>query len=269
MRIPRGLHRQAYRPGNLLTWRPGWQGTGMRPIARLPVGLYRQPLTGLPLTGGQGQAVIGGWAQASGSATAPTAFQTLVTITPNEGGLYTIQWTVTLAGTPGAGDANNFRLVQTNPLLFLAESVNAGAAGTYPQAAVTAAIPAGAQLIISAGPGNGTAGAVYTGTIGGQGGASVTVGPQGLGNIWYPAQLSASTTSGQAGNDNSTANVYLGSQGVPVTLLGTLNPGTGVLGLAVPSMSPGQYLITVWTGGNPGDVAAVNVVGTMDALTTM
>ena len=160
MKVPRGLHRQAYRPGNKLAWRPGWRGTGMRPIARLPVHLYRRAVTGLPLTGGQGQAVISG----------------------------------------------------------------AGA-------------------------------------------ATVTVGPQGLGNIWYPAQISVSTTSGLAGNDASTCNVYLGSQGVPVTLLGTLLPGTGVLGLAVPSMSPGQYLIAVWSGGKNGDVAAVNVVGTMDALT--
>lgn len=161
MRVPRGLHRQAWRPGNRFTWAPGWQGTGMRPIRRTAPVLYRRALTGLPLTGGQGQAVISGG-----------------------------------------------------------------------------------------------------------GAATVTVGPQGLGNIWYPAQISASTTSGIAGNDASTCNIYLGSQGVPVTLLGTLLPGTGVLGLAVPSMSPGQYLIAVWSGGNPGDVAAVNVVGTMDALTT-
>lgn len=161
MRVPRGLHRQAYRPGNLLIWRPGWQGTGMRPIRRTAPVLYRTPVTGLPLSGGQGQAVI------------------------------------------SAGGA-----------------------------------------------------------------ATVTVGPQGLGNIWYPAQITVSTTSGLAGNDASTCNVYLGAQGVPITLLGTLLPGTGVLGVAVPSMSPGQYLIAIWSGGKTGDVAAVNVVGTMDALTT-
>ena len=119
MRVPRGLHRQAARPGNKLTWRPGWRGTGMQPIRRPGPALYRTPITGLPLTGGQGQ-----------------------------------------------------------------------------------------------------------------------------------------------------CNVYLGAQGVPITLLGTLLPGTGVLGLAVPSMSPGQYLISVWSGGKNGDVAAVNVIGTMDALTT-
>jgi hypothetical protein len=160
VRVPRGLHRQAYRPGNKLAWRPGWRGTGMQPIRRLPVNLYQVPVTGVPLTGGQGQAVV-----SSGGA------------------------------------------------------------------------------------------------------ASVTVGPQGLGNVWYPAQVTVSTTSGV--NDTSTCLVYLGSQGVPVTLLGTVYPGgAGTLGLAVPSMSPGQYLIAIWSGGNPGDVAAVNVIGTMDALTT-
>ncbi len=160
MRVPRELHRQAYRPGNKLTWRPGWHGTGMTPIRRLPVQLYRTPVTGLPLTGGQGQAVI------------------------SAGGI-----------------------------------------------------------------------------------ASVTVGPQGLGNIWYPAQVTVSTTSGI--NDNSTCLVYLGSQGVPVTLLGTIFPGgAGTLGLAIPNMSPGQYLIAQWSGGKTGDVAAINVIGTMDALST-
>lgn len=160
MRVPRDLHRQAWRPGNKLIWRPGWQGTGMQPIRRTSPLLYRTPVTGLPLSGGQGQAVVAG------------------------------------------------------------------------------------------------------------GAATVTVGPQGLGNIWYPAQISVSTTSGLAGNDSSTANVYLGAQGTPITLLGTLLPGTGVLGVAVPSMSPGQYLITIWSGAKNGDVAAVNVIGTMDALTT-
>jgi len=159
VRVPRSLHRQAYRPGNRFAWRPGWRATGMQPVRSLPVSLYTQPITGIPLTGGQGQAVVAG------------------------------------------------------------------------------------------------------------GAASVTVGPQGLGNIWYPAQVTVSTTTGI--NDNSTCLVYLGSQGVPVTLLGTIFPGGGgTLGLAIPSMAPGQYLIVQWSGAHNGDTAAVNVIGTMDALST-
>lgn len=95
----------------------------------------------------------------------------------------------------------------------------------------------------------------------------VSVGPQGLGNVWYPAQCTISTTSGV--NDNSVFSLYLGPAGVPVTLVGQAFPGgSGTLAVAVPSMTPGQYLIGVWTGGNPGDVASINVIGTMDTLTT-
>lgn len=95
----------------------------------------------------------------------------------------------------------------------------------------------------------------------------LSVGPQGIGNIWYPASLTVQTTSGT--NDFSTCNIYLGPAGVGVTLLGTFFPGqagAGTASFALPSLAPGQYLIASWTGGNPGDVATVNVVGTMDSV---
>jgi hypothetical protein len=102
-------------------------------------------------------------------------------------------------------------------------------------------------------------------TISGAGTGTVSVGPQGLGNIWYPAQVAVQTTSGV--NDGSTCQVFLGPAGVPVALLGTIFPGGfGVLAAAVPPIAPGQYLIAVWTGGNPGDTASINVIGTMNAL---
>jgi len=100
------------------------------------------------------------------------------------------------------------------------------------------------------------------------GATAVSVGPQGLGTIWYPAQVVVSTTSSLAGTDNSVCNVYLGSGAVPNTLLGTV-VGGGLLGVAVPPLAPGQTLIAQWTGGNPGDVASINVIGTMDALTVL
>jgi hypothetical protein len=93
----------------------------------------------------------------------------------------------------------------------------------------------------------------------------ISVGPQGLGNVWYPAQAVIGTTSGI--NDNSVCNAYLGVAGVPTTLVGTAYPGgSGTIALAVPPLSPGEYLIFEWTGGNPGDVASVNVLGTMDTI---
>ena len=157
IRLPPGFHYQAVRNGNELANLPGRGGTGMQPIRVTPVGRYRRRVTQIPLTGGQGQAVI----SASGAAT-------------------------------------------------------------------------------------------------------VTVGPQGLGNIWYPAQVTLSTTTGPL--DTSTCKVYLGAQGVPITLLGTIYTGNGTLAAAVPPMQPGQFIIAVWSGGHNGDVAAVNIIGLMDAL---
>jgi hypothetical protein len=95
--------------------------------------------------------------------------------------------------------------------------------------------------------------------------ATVQLGPAGLGNVWYPAQATIQTTSGVS--DTSTLNAYLGPSGVPVTLVGTAYPGgTGTIALAVPSMTPGQYLIFTWTGANDGDLASVNVIGTMSSV---
>lgn len=103
------------------------------------------------------------------------------------------------------------------------------------------------------------------GVIPASGNLSLSVGPQGLGNIWYPVQVTLSTTTGAL--DVSTALVYLGAQGIPITLVGTVYSGNGTVALAIPPMSPGQVLIIAWAGGHTGDKAAANVLGTMDALT--
>jgi hypothetical protein len=103
------------------------------------------------------------------------------------------------------------------------------------------------------------------GTILVGGALTLSVGPQGAGVLWAPASLTVQTTSGVS--DSSVCNVYLGPAGYGVTLLGTINPGGyGVAAFALPTMAPGQYLIATWSGGNPGDTATLNVVGTMSAL---
>jgi hypothetical protein len=102
------------------------------------------------------------------------------------------------------------------------------------------------------------------GKISGTGTLTLSVGPQGLGNIWYPVQVTLSTTIGAF--DTSTALVYLGAQGVPVTLVGSLYTGNGTVALAIPPMTPGQVLIVSWSGATSGDTAAMNILGTMDAL---
>jgi len=103
------------------------------------------------------------------------------------------------------------------------------------------------------------------GKISGTGAATLSVGPAGAGNVWYPASITILTTTGV--NDFSTCSVYLGPAGVPVTLVATLFPGgIGTASLAIPSMTPGQYIIAVWAGGHAGDVCSINVVGTMDSV---
>lgn len=102
--------------------------------------------------------------------------------------------------------------------------------------------------------------------INAQGNGTVTIGPQGLGTVWYPAAVTVSTTTGV--NDVSVCNVYAGPAGIvtPTTLLGTIpTGGAGVLAAAVPPIPVGWYLTAVWSGGHSGDTAAINVTGSKDA----
>lgn len=99
------------------------------------------------------------------------------------------------------------------------------------------------------------------------GGLTLQIGPQGSGTVWYPAQVTTFTTSGV--NDTSTCLIYMGAAGTPVTLMGTLFPGgAGVLAVAFPPLTVGLFVIAVFSNANNGDVAAVNVTGSMDYLDT-
>jgi len=103
------------------------------------------------------------------------------------------------------------------------------------------------------------------GVISSAGTATLQVGPTGLGTVWYPASAVISTTAGIL--DTSACNIYVGPAGFPTTLQGTLFPGgAGVLALAIPAMSPGLYVLAVWSGGTPGNTCSLNVTGTMRAL---
>jgi hypothetical protein len=104
------------------------------------------------------------------------------------------------------------------------------------------------------------------GVVPASGAITLQVGPHGLGVAWYPASAVLSTTTGPL--DTSTALVYLGTGGVPTQLVGTVYSGNGTVSLPLPVMTPGQQLIVSWSGAHSGDVAAVNITGTTDALTT-
>lgn len=99
------------------------------------------------------------------------------------------------------------------------------------------------------------------------GGAGVvSVGPSGVGTRWYPQQVTIATATGPT--DPSTAVFYLGAV-ASSQIVGTSSAGGGdTLGLAVPMMQPGDLLIAVWTGANPGDWASVTVIGDQEVSTT-
>lgn len=109
------------------------------------------------------------------------------------------------------------------------------------------------------------------GTIGSGQALTLSSGPQGLGTVWYPVQVTVSLAD-TAGNPQvlSTAvcQVWQGAQSVPVSLVGTIYSGSGTLALAIPPMTPGWQLIFRWSGAASGLIAAGHVIGTMDAITT-
>jgi len=101
--------------------------------------------------------------------------------------------------------------------------------------------------------------------IAASGSGQVSVGPQGVGTVWYPKSCTVATQSGAA--DGSTATGYLNSVTTP-PLFQSYAGGGDTQGLAVPQMQPGDLLIILWSGGTPGNWASITVVGDMDALIT-
>lgn len=104
------------------------------------------------------------------------------------------------------------------------------------------------------------------GAVPGSGALTLSAGPQGLGTVWYPAQVTLSTSTGPL--DTSTALVYYGIGGVPTALVATVYSGNGTAALALPPMSPGELIIVSWSGATSGATASFNILGSMDALTT-
>lgn len=104
-------------------------------------------------------------------------------------------------------------------------------------------------------------------------------GPQGVGTIWYPQSVAINTTSGAA--DNSTCTLYLSPmlshdlngllfvQDLQNQIGGQSYAGGGdTIGLSVPPMRNGYYIMAIWSGGTEGDIASFQVYGYQTALTT-
>lgn len=269
VRLPRGFHPQAARRAtSKLGWAPGWRGTGQQPIRAVQIGRYTRKISGVPLTGGQASGVI---ASTSGTGTVKNpAINFLIASAPAPAaGTFQVSWSVTVSGTLGVADVNSMQLWRNSGGVFtlLATASNPAVQGTYPQPPATVALLAGDLVqVYSSFVTPPTAGAVYSAFISVGSPLTLQVGPQGLATTWYPAQVTLSTSTGAL--DTSTANIYLGPAITPATQVGQVFTGNGTAALAIPAMQPGQTIIVQWLNGHLGDTAAMNVIGTMDALGT-
>src|SRR5260370_11815348 len=79
------------------------------------------------------------FAEGEGSVLSPGAGAQPVTIAGLRAGTYDVTWTVSLQAAAAAADANNFQL-RLNAAAIL-NSVNAGAAGAYPQGRARVTLP--------------------------------------------------------------------------------------------------------------------------------
>lgn len=100
--------------------------------------------------------------QAEGQVVAPGAGAAIVTLSGIPAGIYSVNWTVSLQGAAAAADANNFQL--KNGAAVTENSINAGAAGAYPQVPAQITVAAGTNVTVNA-AGAGTAGVTYLAQI--------------------------------------------------------------------------------------------------------
>ena len=112
-----------------------------------------------------------GWPVTSQSGiTTPAVFQVLAQTPPIAAGTYNIKWAVSISGTLGAPEVNNFKIWLVPPSgsgTQQAQSVNASTNGIYLQADIlSVVIPAGGySLQLAVGSNTPTTGAVYGGVI--------------------------------------------------------------------------------------------------------
>jgi hypothetical protein len=108
------------------------------------------------------------------------------------------------------------------------------------------------------------------GTITAGGTLTLAVGPQAAGTAWELAQAAISTATGAA--DTSTCAIYAQPYGPASAqwLVGQSYAGGGdQVGLAGVRVVRGEYVVAVWSGAHPGDVATLILSGTMRALVNL
>ncbi len=101
-------------------------------------------------------------AQNEGQAISPGAGAAIVTVSGLRAGTYDVAWTVSLQGAAAAADADNFQL--KNGAAVVEGSVNAGAAGAYPQTGARITVPANGTVTVNA-IAAGTVGVTYLASL--------------------------------------------------------------------------------------------------------
>jgi hypothetical protein len=94
----------------------------------------------------------------------------------------------------------------------------------------------------------------------GAGNGTASCGPGLPGVSWQPTSIGVSATSNAS---EAQCHVYLGLSAVAGALLGATSTGsTGDTTDCSQTVWPGQNLIAVWAGGDPGATATMSVFGT-------
>lgn len=106
-----------------------------------------------------------------------------------------------------------------------------------------------------------TSASVVLGSSGpGAGNGTASIGPNLPGVSWQPETIAVSVSTN---NSEAQCNIYLGIAPQAASLLGATSTGsTGDSTDCSATVWPGQSLIAVWTGGDPGAIATMSVFGT-------
>jgi hypothetical protein len=102
--------------------------------------------------------------------------------------------------------------------------------------------------------------------------ATAYCGPQGVGTVWYPQAVAISTTTGA--NDAATCALFLSPftntsmSLAPSSQIGgqSYAGGGDTIGIAVPPVRNGYYIIAVWSNATHNDLASLQVYGNQQAL---
>jgi hypothetical protein len=94
----------------------------------------------------------------------------------------------------------------------------------------------------------------------GNGNGTAQTGPGLPGVSWQPQTIAVQASTN---NNEAECSVYLGIAAIASSLLGATSTGsTGDSTDCTATVWPGQYLIAVWTGGDPGATATMSIFGT-------